>query len=131
MPSVESCFPITVMKQPRELLDVKIKYGIQGGELMAYCLNGCDVGSLSIIPGEAECVGQFCNKQRVIKVWQYDQGCLWYLYDSMGINMVINHALNICHHNIHDVMHIEKTLICIYNTIFLRHIFLLFFLFKI
>ena len=57
VPSIESRFPIAVMKQPNELLDVQINYEIQGGESMAFCLNGCVVDSLSITPEETGCAG--------------------------------------------------------------------------
>ena len=75
---------------------------------MAFWSNGCVVDSLSITPKETGCAGRFCNKQRVIEVRQYDQGCLCYLYDSRRTNMVIDHALNIRHHQIRDTMHITN-----------------------
>ena len=75
---------------------------------MVFCLNGCVMDSLSIIPEETGCAGRFCDKQRVIEVWQYNQGCACYSCDSRRTNMVIDHALNIHHHDIQDVMHVEN-----------------------
>ena len=37
----------------------------------------------------------FCNKQRVRKVWRYNQGCCCYSYDSRRTNVIIDHSLEI------------------------------------
>ena len=62
---------------------------------MAFCLNGCMIELLAITPEETGCAGRFCDKQRIVKVMQYNQGCACYSYDSRRTNAIIDHTLNI------------------------------------
>ena len=56
------------------------------------------IESLAITPEETGCAGRFCDKQRIVEVMQYNQGCACYSYDSRHTNAVIDHTLNIEHH---------------------------------
>ena len=47
-PSIESRFPVAVMKQLNSFLEVKIDTKIQGGQSKSFCLNECFDNSLSI-----------------------------------------------------------------------------------
>ena len=40
-PSIESRFPVAIMKQPTHYLEVKIDYKISGGQSKSFCFNEC------------------------------------------------------------------------------------------
>ena len=108
VPSIESRFPVAIMKTPSLLSPVPINFSILGGESMAFCLNGCMIESLAITPEETGCAGRFCDKQRIVEVMQYNQGCACYSYDSRRTNAVIDHTLNIEHHSLEEKMHVAN-----------------------
>ena len=68
VPSIESRFPVAVMKTPSFLPEVRVDNTIKGGKAMAFSLNGCTVEMLQIMPKETGCSGKFCDKQRVLEV---------------------------------------------------------------
>ena len=45
--SIESRFPVAVMKQPNSFLEMKINTKIQGGQSKLFCLNECLINSTS------------------------------------------------------------------------------------
>ena len=94
-PSIESRFPVAIMKQPTHYLEVKIDYKISGGQSKSFCFNECSIYSLSISAEESGCAGLFCDKQRVLEVRKYNQGCCCYSYDSRRTNVIIDHSLEI------------------------------------
>ena len=94
-PSIESRFPVAVTKQPSAFLETKIDYKIQGGQSKSFCMNECIIHSLSISAEESGCAGLFCDKQSVLEVRKYNQGCCCYLYDSRRTNVIIDHNLEI------------------------------------
>jgi hypothetical protein len=102
VPSVVTRFPVAIMKQPTAMLEVQINYEIQGGESMAFCLNACELTSLSISAEESGCAGLFCDKQRVLEVRRYNDGCCCYSFDSRRTNMIVDHALNIAHYSLRE-----------------------------
>ena len=108
VPSIESRFPVAVMKTPSKLTKVPINYSIVGGESMAFCLNGCRIESQAITPEETGCAGRFCDKQRIVEVMQFNQGCACYSYDSRRTNAVIDHTLNIKHHSLEETIHVAN-----------------------
>jgi len=75
---------------------------------LAFTLNNCEIESLSIEPIETGCAGRFCNKQRVLEVLSYNEGCGCYSYDARRTNMVINHVLNINHHSLQETIHVSN-----------------------
>ena len=108
IPSIESRFPVAVMKTPSNLPDVFINYTISGGETKAFCLNGCHIDILQITPEETGCSGKFCDKQRVIEVRRYNEGCGCYSYDSRRTSFVIDHTMNIGHHSLETDIHVTN-----------------------
>ena len=100
VPSIVTRIPVVIMKQPTEMLEVQINYAIKGGDSMSFCLNACDLTSLSITEEESGCAGLFCDKQRVIEIRSYNDGCCCYYFDSHQTNMIVDHALNIAHHSL-------------------------------
>ena len=68
IPSIESRFPIAVMKSPSRLHDVNINFEIQGGESFSFCLNECSIQNISTTSEESGCAGLFCDKQRILEV---------------------------------------------------------------
>jgi hypothetical protein len=102
VPSIVTRFPVAIMKQPTAMLEVKINYEIQGGESMAFCLNACELTSLSISAEESGCAGLFCDKQRVLEVRRYNDGCCCYSFDSRRTNMIVDHAMNIAHYSLRE-----------------------------
>ena len=75
IPSIESRFPVSLMKNASKLPNVPIDYTINGGETKAFHLNGCELKIHQITPEETGCAGYFCDKQRVIEVKKYNEGC--------------------------------------------------------
>ena len=55
------------------------------------------IHSLSISVEESGCAGLFCDKQRVLEVRRYNQGCCCYSYDARRTNIIIDHSLEIEH----------------------------------
>ena len=108
IPSIETRFPVAIMKYPSRLLDVPINYGIQGGESFAFCLNQCSIECMNITAEESGCAGLFCDKQRILEVRRYNQGCCCYSFDSRRANMIIDHTLNIRHHSLQEIMHVPN-----------------------
>ena len=62
-PSIESRFPVAIMKQPTHYLEVKIDYKINGRLSKSFCFNECSIHSLSISAEESGCAGLFCDEQ--------------------------------------------------------------------
>ena len=108
IPSIESSFPVTIMKMPSILPEVRIDYLIEGGTPLSFSLNGCEINSLSIEPIETGCAGRFCDKQRVLEVLNYNEGCGCYSFDARRTNMVIDHAINIDHFALQETIHVPK-----------------------
>ena len=100
VPSIVTRFPVAIMKQPMAILEVHISYAIQGGSSMEFCLNACNLTSISITAEESGCAGLFCDKKRVLEVRRYNDGCCCYSFDSRQTNMVVDHALNSAHHSL-------------------------------
>ena len=79
IPSIESSFPIAIMKMPAVLPEVRIDNLIEGGTPLSFTLNSCEINSLYIEPIETGCGGRFCDKQRVLEVLNYNEGCGCYI----------------------------------------------------
>ena len=62
VPSIVTRFPVAIMKQPTAMLEVQINYAIKGGNSMAFCLNACELTSLSITAEESGCAGLFLQQ---------------------------------------------------------------------
>ena len=108
IPSIESRFTISFMKSPTRLHDVNINLEIQGGEPFAFFLNECSIQNISTTAEESGCAGLFCDKQRILEVCRYNQGCCCYSFDLRIKNMVVDHTLNITHIYLHEYMHISN-----------------------
>ena len=108
IPSIESRFPVAIMKTPSSLCEILINKEIQGGASMAFILNGCQIENLSIVPEETGCAGRFCDKQRIREVMKYNEGCGCYSYESRRTNAIIDHTMNIQHISLSESMHIAN-----------------------
>lgn len=73
-----------------------------------FSLNGCEIQNLSIVPELIGSAGKFCDKQKILEVMKYNEGCGCYSYDSRRINAVIDHTINIDHHSLSEIMHISN-----------------------
>ena len=102
IPSIETRFPLAVMKTPSYWPEVMIDYQVKGGDAIAFCLNGCEIESMQVTPEETGCAGKFCDKQRVIEVRQYNEGCGCYSYNSRRSSIVVDHTINVKHHSLQE-----------------------------
>ena len=97
-PMLESRFPACIMKDPAKFLEVNIDYKVEGGQSLAFCFNNCIIDPLSIAVEDSGCAGLFCDKQRILEVRQYGEGCCCYSYDSKRTNAIVDHTFKIRHH---------------------------------
>ena len=96
-PMLETRFPACIMKHPTQFLNVDIDYKVEGGQSLAFCFNKCIIDPLAMAVEDSGCAGLFCDKQRVLEVRQYNEGCCCYSFDSKRTNAVVDHSFRIKH----------------------------------
>ena len=61
-----------------------------------------------LLPNTLDVQAFFFDKQRVLKVMSYNQGCGCYSHDSRRTNPVIDHFLIIYHHSLTESLKIDN-----------------------
>lgn len=93
IPMLETRFPVIVMGNNTGLVNIPVNVGISANKSKAFVLKGCQIKIISSTPEETKCSGLFCDKQRIHKIVENNQGCGCYAMLSHRSNLIMDHSM--------------------------------------